>query len=200
MLFAAAAPNALARRFASSASSAEAAAGQVTAYPGSMKLFHWTMGAGALGCMGLVKLAQNTDDKKEKISLMRLHKSIGLLMMGAIVPRIGLRLVSKVPLLPPGNFFEHALANISHASMYFFLLFMPMSGVAMGYFGAKGLPFFGTTIPPKQNRTKSDGQLSKNAYKYHKLVGQAFEILTLAHVGAVGAHFAKGQNILKRMI
>jgi cytochrome b561 len=27
------------------------------------------------------------------------------------------------------------------------MIIMPASGIAMGYYGGKGLPFFGTTIP-----------------------------------------------------
>jgi len=33
----------------------------------------------------------------------------------------------------------------------------------------------------------------------HKLAGQAFEYLVPLHVGAVGLHAVKGQNILSRL-
>jgi hypothetical protein len=35
--------------------------------------------------------------------------------------------------------------------------------------------------------------------KVHKLAGQAFEYLVPLHIGAVGMHAVKGQNILSRL-
>ena len=59
--------------------------------------------------------------------------------------------------LPPGTTrdalaaaWERAVANVSHLALYAGMFALPMSGVAMGYFGGKGLPFFWTTIPGAQ--------------------------------------------------
>jgi cytochrome b561 len=74
-------------------------------------------------------------DKKTKMDLMFAHKSLGLLMGGAIAARVGLRLSSKVPVLPEGNALMHLAANASHVAMYAFMLIMPATGVVMGYYG-----------------------------------------------------------------
>ena len=76
---------------------------------------------------------------------------------------------------------------------------MPATGLAMGYFGGKGLPFFWTTIPGAQGDAKR-GKWAGQAFKIHKTVGTYWKYLPLVHFGAVGVHFAKGQNILKRML
>jgi len=66
----------------------------------------------------------------------------------------------------------------------------------MGYFGGKGLPFFGYTIPGAE---KPNGQIAKNAFKVHKQAGVFFEYLVPLHVGGVGLHYLKGEKILSRL-
>ena len=150
------------------------------------------MAGGTVGCFGLVTAAQNTDDKKQKANFMKLHKSFGLLMLGAIGARIGARLVSKAPRPLPAHRAQHLAASASHAALYAFMVFMPVSGVVMGcgpdtgaqrahllqgfnfkhvrYYGGAGLPFFGYKIPaaPKEQRDKG---LAKDAWQWHKRVG-----------------------------
>ena len=48
---------------------------------------------------------------------------------------------------------------------------MPASGIAMGYFGGKGLPFFTTTIPgivKTDDNKKTTGMIAKNSFFVHK--------------------------------
>jgi cytochrome b561 len=37
----------------------------------------------------------------------------------------------------PGSAVEHFLANLSHAGLYGFMVIMPASGIAMGYYGGE---------------------------------------------------------------
>lgn len=86
----------------------------------------------------------------------------------------------------------------NHFAFYGMLLFLPLSGVAMGYFGGKGLPFFFTTIPGASQESKN-GDVAKWSYMNHKKVGKVLQYLVPIHVGAVGYHFLHGQNILRRV-
>ena len=86
-------------------------------------------------------------------------------------------------------------------ALYSLLVFLPVSGFTMGYFGGKGLPFFpdqgGTVFTPKSGEfgKAANGAWAKWAYQNHKLAGQALEYLVPLHIGAVGFHhIAKGQN------
>eukprot|EP00238_Polyblepharides_amylifera_P006292 CAMPEP_0196579076 /NCGR_PEP_ID=MMETSP1081-20130531/17621_1 /TAXON_ID=36882 /ORGANISM="Pyramimonas amylifera, Strain CCMP720" /LENGTH=146 /DNA_ID=CAMNT_0041898527 /DNA_START=333 /DNA_END=773 /DNA_ORIENTATION=+ len=136
-----------------------------------------------------------------KVQYMTIHKSTGVLLMGAIIGRVALRLIAGragVPVLPPGGVLQHLAANASHTALYGFMLAMPTSGIAMGYYGGKGIPFFGYTIPGADKENRS-GWVAKNAFQAHKLMGQAFEYLVPLHIGAVGVHLFKGQNILARL-
>ena len=51
-------------------------------------------------------------------------------------------------------------SNASHIALYGFMTIMPATGIAMGMYGGKGLPFFWTTIPGFENKNgKLAGQV-----------------------------------------
>lgn len=77
-----------------------------------------------------------------------------------------------------------------------FMIFMPASGIAMGYYGGKGIPFFVTTIPGSNEPNKT---IAKWSWKTHKKVGTAFEILVGLHILGAGVHALKGQKPLSRI-
>lgn len=167
-------------------------------YSLSMQLSHWLMGSSILLSIGCVQGAINTKDKKFKGDLMFYHKSFGLLSFIFLLPRIGARLISKIPQHVPGNQFEIISAQIMHRLLQLFIIIMPVSGVVMGYYSGKGLPFFWQTLPGAE---KANGDIAKQSFQVHKFVGHYFQYLIPVHVGAVGYHFvAKGTNILPRML
>lgn len=69
------------------------------------------------------------------------------------------------------------------------MLILPITGISMGYFGGKGLPFFGYTIPGKKEPI---GAIAKQSYTIHTWVGYAFEYMIPLHIGAAGFHVLKG--------
>ena len=46
---------------------------------------------------------------------------------------------------------------------------------------------------------EKNAKLAGQAFGWHKQVGQAYELFVPLHVGAVGLHALKGQNIMRRM-
>ena len=185
---------------ASSASSSGVVAEKLENYTAVHQLLHWLMAGAAITCFTTVNIAQQSKDKKTKGDMMHLHKSAGTLAAMLLVPRVGIRLASKLPALPSGHALEHLAARIGHAGLYAGMTIMPGTGVVMGYYGGKGLPFFTTTIPgaPKEKR---NGKLAGQAFKIHKKLGIPFEALFGAHIGAVGYHHVvKNQPILWGML
>ena len=164
-----------------------------------MRTLHWATAAGVLGCFGFVQLAQRTKDKKQKGKYMRLHKSSGLLVAACVTPRVAVRLASKIPAQLPGAAWEHFAASASHTALYGMRLFMPASGIAMGYYGGQGLPFFSYTIPGRPSPSKEDKKFAGLSYRWHKRVGLAFEYLVPLHMAASGYHVMKGQAIFRRI-
>ena len=129
-----------------------------------------TMGGAVLGCFAFVNLAQQTKDNKEKGDYMFLHKSCGTLAAMLLVPRLADKVISKSP-GPMSQGIERYAALASHTTMYGFLIALPVTGVGMGYFGGKGLPFFFTTLPGADDKNK-DGKLAGSMFKWHKYLGR----------------------------
>ena len=69
------------------------------------------------------------------------------------------------------------------------MVIMPLTGIGMGYYSGKGIPFFGLTVP---GRSESVGWLTGYFYKVHTWVGVPFEYLIAFHMSAVGFHMARG--------
>jgi len=160
--------------------------------------FHWSMAGGILACTGLVQYKQRSEDKEVQSNAMFYHKSVGLLMGMLILPRVAVRIMSKQPKKVEGSAIEHLGSNLSHYGFYGLLAALPLTGIGMGYYGGKGLPFFFTTIPGADKENKN-GKLAGWMWKVHKYAGVAMEYLVPIHIGAVGFHALKGQNILTRM-
>jgi cytochrome b561 len=166
------------------------------AYSTGVKIMHWMSGGCVLGCVGFVQYAQNVKGKA-KGDAMFYHKSFGLAAAGLLVPRLAIRAMSKAPpSFSPGGV-EKLLADASHFIMYGMLVVMPVTGVAMGYYGGKGLPFFWTTLPGAE---VADGATAKQAFGIHKQVGWYMEMLILGHLGGVAGHMIRGHPILPRIL
>ena len=130
---------------------------------------------------------------------------IPVLVAAMIVPRVLLRMVTTAPAPLEGPALEHFAANVSHTALYGFMLAMPATGIAMGYYGGKGVPFYGLyTFPGKGSpgmpaKEKEDGKFAGTMFKWHTWMGQYIFYLLPVHVGAVGLHTFKGQPILSRV-
>eukprot|EP00041_Stephanoeca_diplocostata_P009792 m.152929 g.152929 ORF g.152929 m.152929 type:complete len:283 (-) comp17900_c0_seq1:403-1251(-) len=166
-------------------------------YSQTLRIFHWAMAAGVIGCFVTVQLAQNAKGK-EKGRIMRIHKSIGVLLLGGIVGRVIAKVASKSPPMLAGNSkIEDLGGKVAHWILYGFMIFMPVSGVAMGYYGGKGIPFFAWDIPAAE---QTDKAIAGMAYKRHKQFGEYFEYFVPLHVGASVMHAMRGQAIFARIL
>ena len=112
---------------------------------------HWFGAAGIGFLMGSALIAGSIpndpkETSKEKLKfrgqLMHLHESVGLLMFAMIIPRIGVRLITKIPKELPIPTWQQYASRLSHALLYGAMIFMPVSGLAFGYFSCWGVPFF----------------------------------------------------------
>lgn len=125
-------------------------------YAPAARWLHWISGLGMIGCVGLVLKAQDypawdkctPEEGAAKGSLMFYHKSMGLTMLGAAIPRVLIALVSKRPPAPAGPAIIKIGGHVSHLAMYALVIIMPVTGFVMGYMGPKGLPFWFTTLNP----------------------------------------------------
>jgi cytochrome b561 len=161
---------------------------------------HWLVAFPLIGCVGCVLQAQKAP-KEEKGLWMHRHKSLGLLTAGFVAPRFLYRLLSggsayNVRHLQGNAAWENVAGSLSHYALYGFMVIMPATGVAMGFYGGKGLPFFYTTFPGAE---KPDGAIAKNAFNIHKQLGTYGKYLIPLHVGASAMHAGRGQQIFSRI-
>jgi cytochrome b561 len=80
---------------------------------------------------------------------------------------------------------------------------MPATGMAMGYYGGNGIPFYGLyTIPgiPKDKRTKEDGAFAGQLFKWHKWLGSFIWYLVPLHVAGAAQHMLRGHAIWGRIV
>jgi 1,2-dihydroxy-3-keto-5-methylthiopentene dioxygenase len=81
-------------------------------------------------------------DKKLKGQLMFVHKSVGLTLLVVTAVRLGYRgramLQKTIPPHMPNPRPLKLASDAAHVGLYFFMVMLPVSGVAMGYFGGRG--------------------------------------------------------------
>jgi cytochrome b561 len=97
------------------------------------------------------------------------HKSLGLLTAFLVAPRLVYRISNrmsyKLEELPGNSLLESVASKVVHYGLYAFMIVMPSTGIAMGYYGGKGLPFFWTSIsspvPGNDAEKKKNGEIAK---------------------------------------
>jgi len=179
-----------------------------TTYSGAASAMHWIVAAPLIGSIGCVLKAQQSP-KEEKGKWMWRHKSLGLLTGMVVLPRVGYRVLSsaayKVQPLVGNAAWENTAGHAGHYALYGFMTIMPATGILMGYYGGKGLPFFNTTIsgavvPDGDEKTKKRyGQIAKRSFQFHKQIGVYGKYLVPVHAGAAVYHYGRGQAIFRRI-
>ena len=170
------------------------------AYSVAASYYHWMVAAPLMGSIGCVLKAQQSP-KEEKGKWMWRHKSLGLLTGLIVAPRLGYRIFNAAQYKKVGHPMgtgpiEGKLADVSHMALYAFMTIMPASGIAMGYFGGKGLPFFWTTIP---GASVPQGNIAKQSFSIHKTLGTYGKFLIPIHIGGALKHSAAGASIWSRV-
>mmetsp|Transcript_45942 Transcript_45942/g.99809 ORF Transcript_45942/g.99809 Transcript_45942/m.99809 type:complete len:197 (+) Transcript_45942:69-659(+) len=171
--------------------SSPASSDAVRNYARTLCLWHWTMGGALFGTIGTVKVAQQLDSKNPaKGDLMNLHKSLALVCTGLLIPRVALRLMTSQK--APAAWHSKA----SHLVLYGFMTYLPVTGIAMGYYSGKGIPFFDLYHIPGADESSKDGKFAGFMVKVHRIAGQLFIAWTCLHMGvAIGG----GRDLLVRI-
>lgn len=182
------------------AGAAEGAVAAPERYAKSLRVMHWVIAMGFVGSAGTIHMSYRTQGETKDF-YMKLHNTFGVIMTAAVLPRVFLRLSTKVPGHLPGNALEHLGATLGHLALYGTMLFLPVSGIAMVWYGGAGQPLLALSLPGKGNKTTAeDGDISKHAFKLHKEVGEIFtNYLLPLHVGAAGYHVLRGHATFARI-
>ena len=170
------------------------------AYTVVASYYHWLVAAPLMGSVASVLICQQSP-KEEKGKWMHRHKSLGLLTGIVVAPRLGYRILASARYRAAGHPpdtgpIEGKLADVSHIALYGFMTLMPATGIAMGYYGGKGLPFFWTTL---DGSAVPNGAIAKQAFSIHKTAGTYGKFLIPIHVGGAMKHSLSGTAIWSRV-
>ena len=199
------APVSLARRGLSEGVASRAAAIEQK-YARPLQYLHWGMGAGVIVALGITWVAKDMAPTV-KAKLFKWHEQIGLAVLGGLVPRVLLRLATKIPdHLPaslPGSLgkLEHMAAHAGHVGLYVLMFGVPFTGAAMMWLNGNALPVIGSySIAGKTEPTDADRERAKTAAKLHvSTLGPLFEILIPIHIFATAYHVLLNHSVLSRM-
>ncbi|HEX3864221.1 MAG TPA: cytochrome b [Stellaceae bacterium] len=173
----------------------------IDSYGPVARAVHWLVAGLAVTVVSLgIAIPGAPRGTESRELLMLLHRSVGLLILAAMVFRVIWRLRHPAPPLPP-EFprFEAVAAYADHALLYVMFLVMPLSGYLNAAVAGHSVSLFGiVSVPPLVGENP---RLSQIAIAMH-LTGQfLIYALVAMHVGAALVHrFVRRNTILARML
>lgn len=177
-------------------------------WSGPSRLFHWVMAFATLGTTSLMYYSQvyeaqaetSPEARAQYSELLRLHKSIGLVVLFLVLLRFAWnRYRARPPIASTLSAPQRRLALGAHFTLYGLMLAIPLLGwfASMAYGGRTH--FFGLFELPVILAKDQDAAV---AYRNgHIWLGWALFALLLLHVGAaLWHHFAKRDATLAQML
>ena len=127
------------------------------------------------------------------------HFWVGIAVFALVLPRLLARFAGPTPaIVPPLNPLTHLASRITHVALYAFLLLQPTMGMLVVLLERGGLPFGGLMLP---SPFELNPHLAHRIEELHITVGNAFYYVIALHIAAaLWHHFARRDNVLKRML
>lgn len=143
-----------------------------------------------------VVFAKGSDPRE---SIKALHFALGLTVLVLVALRLALRLTSASPaIVPAPSPWHNALAHLMHATLYLFMIGMPLAGWL--YLSAKGQPvvFWGLPLPALM---RPDTAFAHTVKAWHETAGVVgYWLLGLHACAALFHHHVVRDNTLLRML
>lgn len=150
------------------------------------RLLHWAMAVCILAML-FIGVGMVSTISTRYLTLVSIHKPLGIAILVLALLRLGLRLRRGAPPLPADLPEPMRLAaHLSHIALYALMIAMPLLGWAM--LSAEGYPIVlspGLRLPPILPQSIETFALLRQA---HGLLGYAFFAVILAHLGAALFH------------
>ena len=164
------------------------------------KVLHWGMAILIISMLACGLIMTDLAASPLKWKIYTIHKSVGLILLFLIVPRLVWRLKSITPELPNSLPSMHrSLAKLSPYALYVMMITMVLSGYLMSDMGGHAISFFDAfTLPHLFTKNHS---LSAIAAKTHEIIAYCFIAILIAHVFAAFYHYFFLKNeVLRRML
>eukprot|EP00930_Biecheleria_cincta_P001833 TRINITY_DN102921_c0_g1_i1.p1 TRINITY_DN102921_c0_g1~~TRINITY_DN102921_c0_g1_i1.p1 ORF type:complete len:251 (-),score=22.01 TRINITY_DN102921_c0_g1_i1:175-927(-) len=183
-------------------------AGDEKGYSPALRWSHMIIGIGIIATVLCSKFWQwSAEEPARRIGqLMFYHKSLGLLVTCLAVHWTYVRLTAKMPPDLPGSpsiptQLHDVQRTFKKAVWYILHVVVPilgLTGLCMGYYGGKGVPFFfGILIPGK---TEPNAAVAKPSHDIHVTLGKLLCGLIFLHVSGSTLAWLEGQPVVKRMV
>lgn len=162
------------------------------------KLVHWVSALVIFGLLAIGLYMVELPKGPEKLELVNLHKSFGLLALLLLIIRIPVRIKNPVEPLASISRKDHIKAKAIQGLIYVLLAVMPLSGIIMTLTAGYNLSFFGLEILPSIMEKNHD--LHEIFEEVHEFAAWGLMALLVAHIGAaLYHHFIVKDETLKRM-
>lgn len=161
---------------------------------------HWTTALLIFVAIGLgVVSAYLPVGQQPRKGLLEIHKSLGFTILGLIVVRVAWRLShGEPPYRQPLGWLVRIASRAGHAILYFFMIFMPITGYLFSAAGGYSLPWFGLFQWP---RLLSRNQNIAGWGEFlHDRGAWGLGAILFVHLAAVAWHrWVKNDEVLSRM-
>ncbi|MBA4289579.1 MAG: cytochrome b [Pseudomonas sp.] len=158
----------------------------VSCYSRPALFFHWVLAALIPFQIGLGWYMLSIEGSPGSVLYFTLHVSLGLTAAVLIALRLLWRMRHRPHALPPTiPRWQAKAAELTHVSMYVFLLMMPVTGYLGAAFGGDPIAYFG--IAPPLWATAND-VLKEQLFTVHGIIAWALVALIVLHVGGAFKH------------
>ncbi len=163
------------------------------------QLIHWLMAVAIIGMFTVGLYMEDLPLGPDKLKLYGLHKSVGSILLAAVVLRYFWRIINPVPSLSHMTKMEGLGAHLGHYALYALMLALPVSGWLMS--SAAGFPvsvFGWFTLP---DLIAPDRNTAALLQEVHELLAFAIILTAAGHaLAALYHHFIKQDTVLRRML
>lgn len=164
---------------------------------------HWVMAFVLVTLLALGAYMVRLPDvgfDRTKITLILVHKAIGMLALGLVLVRLPWRWVNPLPQLAAGlPGWQQVAARFVHLLFYVVMLALPLTGWLMSSAGAYPVSFFGWFAVP--DLIRPNDQWFEELTVLHRWLAYVLIALLALHAGAaLRHHFAWRDDTLRRML
>lgn len=166
-------------------------------------VLHWLIAVLLIGQLGLGLAMIRMASQRTAFELIQLHKSLGVLLLGLIVLRLGWRIGNPPPPLPETTgLLERRAAPLAHAALYLLQVALPVSGWALVSTSVLDIPTvpFDLFVMPNLPLAVSDAAERFWSAAHAWLAYGAVALVALHAAAALRHHFRLRDDVLVRMI
>ncbi|MGU3539811.1 cytochrome b [Methylobacterium sp. A54F] len=165
------------------------------------RLLHWTVALGILGMLAYGFRLQELPEGAVRGMAIRLHKSVGVVLLVLIVVRALWRWREGMPASSARHApWERLAARTVHAALIAATLLMPLSGIARSLAYPRALSVFGVLLIPQPFATRPEMLYAGAAALHDGLALMLVGLVALHVAAALKHHFVDRDDTLRRML